>query len=54
MIPPCSSTGCNAPAPWLLASKKQRFLRYFCLPCALKLFETGKFLMLIHTSKDAA
>ncbi len=44
---PCGSLGCPHPAPWLLASKRQRFLRYFCATCAEGLFKTGKFLMLI-------
>ncbi len=54
MIPPCSHPGCHVPAPWLLASKPQRFLHYYCLQHAVELMETGKFLMLVHTVKDAA
>jgi hypothetical protein len=54
MTPPCSASGCTAVAPWLLASKKQRFLHYYCLQHAVELMKTGKFLMLVHTSKESA
>ncbi len=54
MKTPCGTLGCENPAPWLLASKRQRFLRYFCLTCAVELMKTGKFLMLVHSVPDAA
>ena len=44
---PCGTLGCPNDARWLLASKQQRFLRYFCRSCAAELHETGKFLTLI-------
>jgi hypothetical protein len=51
---PCGSLACPRPATRLLASKRQRFLRYFCVPCATELFKSNKFLMLIHSEEEAA
>jgi hypothetical protein len=48
----CGALTCTKPGPWLLASKKQRFLHYYCLDHAVELHKTGKFLTLVHTSKD--
>jgi hypothetical protein len=50
MASPCATPKCANKARWIMGGMKSHDVRRLCHSCATPLVETGKFLVLVHST----